>query len=66
MTAKEAKLLIGKRVQWETNIDYHRGLSVKHTGVIKAVSYKNVLMENGDYNWLPTMHYLHEIDPAHV
>ena len=61
MTTQEAKLLIGKRVRWVYVTDPNR-LNGRHWryGIVTAVKYNNVYLENGDVQWLPQMTDLQE------
>ncbi|WP_428383752.1 hypothetical protein [Nevskia ramosa] len=67
MKIPEVRKLIGKRVQWETRPDPHRGTYSVRTGVIVDVMRKNVLVEHGgtsDWKWLPDMNNLKPIEAA--
>ena len=54
MKAKEAKQLIGRRVEWEYAKDVRRGTFFVRHGILEAVQGRNVLI-SGDWHWLPEL-----------
>lgn len=61
MNPKQAKELIGKRVEWEFAHDRHRGTFLSRGGVLQDVQGRNALV-SGEWQWLPDMTNLHETE----
>ncbi len=58
MTAKEARALIGKRVEWDATRRSVRGYSMPWrdagSGILEEVTGRNVKVD-GSYHWLPDL-----------
>ncbi len=52
---KNANLLLGKKVQWETNYDSVRGTYLTNQGIITQVHGNNVEIDNKNWLFLPDM-----------
>lgn len=65
MKSKEAKLLVGKRVEYwfDSDVDRHRGSILVRTGTVTAVAGRNIEI-SGDWRWLPNVAHMVEIKEA--
>ncbi len=63
MKVKEARALIGKRVEWEYAHDRHRGTCLVRSGVVEDVQGRNVFIRDVGVYWLPQMENLKEVKP---
>lgn len=60
MRNKEAKELIGKRVEWEFAHCRHRGTCLVAQGRVEQVAGNNIMI-SGEWRWLPDLKNLCEV-----